>query len=929
MEQKRFAYVLKDVNSLNTQELIPNEILLDYDNIDLVIVDKLGKTFSFKKYILGELKTKLSVDHSSLSNQHAIVNIDDMLPGFMAPSDLITLKNLDTMIKEYSQMLDNNRMNSKFNVVRLEYAVNKRILDISCVFNNAGALINVDGNIDMFERPIRGFINIDNTAGYRYDLVYVEVTPDECVMKFLSNVIYSDDKIITSDAELMYDVDRGVYNIDGVSSLIPVLLIERRNDEIVSEYNIHGKYSENYISKEEITDISRRSLPNVSYGRIIETMSDVLDKNMSYGGDTTKIIKSNLSYEIGDDAITFIPFNGDDADTISGSILNKKCVFKVSPFGKMMLYSNSEGDAISLNHSNSDFKIDMILDICGYRNIFKQKMFTIYNALVSEPILEFSYLGNGKFKIEYTKDKVFNTFDITGIDETYNRYTSVVIHVTKYSVDVLLNGKVVSSISTTIDIYSMANFKINDISFPIGSVLISNNTMDLSNAYINDNVILMEKFDIASKETIMEHKSVYFTPKNASIISDAKVTIYTDGVQSDQIKEGSLIEFDFNKELMYGINPISHIIGIDGNKITLFNDKFVNLCDSGIFNKGDSIIISKDINGVMTRLIFEILYMVEDSLILDGDVDILCMDYHVSNMCNTNYIKLTDSGSNSIGSIGIRDNKVKVISRRAYSSSSIFKLEYIEKKQSSDIIDCIKDIENVSFNNVKVEAMVDNIIKEVKMIDMTMVLDGDRIPKAPKNIAVFNNNDINMGLTYDISKCINEISKTMLDNVIDITCSIIIANGNNVLHVNGEMIQNDNSMRRINIPVEYDSSGIIRLDILSEKADIVNEINKIVIENISIIIKFKERFKKVFIGRDVSGKVINYLLLSESGIFSNVSPLTMAISAKIDSFEINKNVVYLSEVINGYRMIMDNNNIVKLLQVDSGKIYRLEKYYIL
>lgn len=922
---KRIAYVLKDYNTINPNEILPNEILLDYENEDFVIINSQGKPIKFKEYVQDCLKDVLTTDHMTRDNQHMIAT--DEVPGFMSPEYKLVIDEVQKIVAGFDDMLKNNIVNSKILINKFDYRITNRKLEIMAVVDNANHMESVVGIIDLGDRPTKNFMNIYNQYGYRNDLIYVECSPEEALnIKYATDIYYSDDKIILNGVECLYDKDRAVYNYDGLTYIVPIILINRRNNELVSETNINGKFSNNYISPEELYDISRRKLPNISYNRIIEIIKEQLaNGNTNSIMDKTKIIKSNISYMIDTPkTLCYIPFNNNDMDQISGLSLNKNCTFKSSPFGKMMNYSEKEGDSIAIKNNGNEFKMDMLLDISNIDTTRKQTILSIYNPLLNDPLFKFQYIGNEEFSIEYKS--LINKFNVSQLDKVINRYNMITIVMHRYNISVILNNNLVCTMNTDVDLSGMSNFKINSLTFPIGSVVVSSDVENTNNPYINQNVILLEKFNIASKNTILEYRELQFTTKNLQGISDdVSINIYTDGIKSNQIKQGSLIELNFGKELVYLLNPVSKINYINGNVITLNNNNIRSIEKTNMFKTGDNIIVSKDENGIESRDIYTIQFIQGDDLVLDRLIDSDCINYYVSNMANTTYVKLVDSAQEIIGNVGIRDNIVKIISKKTYTSDTPFKLYYIKKKSTSNIIDCIKDIENVLFDGNRVEAIIDRLIKNAQLTDTIINVNGEDITRPTKDIAIYKEDSINVKINYDLLKAINETSYVSLNNMLDISCTIDLYTNVPII-LNGKFIYNDDFIRTIDVPVIINKDNSISININSEESDI--ELKELIITKLNISVKFKDGFNKIFTRKDTRGRILDYLIMCNHGLFSNVSPLNMTISQKFDNFEYGRQVIYLTDIVDGYRLVSDNN-LIKVEQVDNGKIYRLDKYYVI
>ena len=89
-EYRRFVYRPEDINVVKEKGVLnAHEVLLDYNNNDIILIQEDLKEWSLIDFIKNSLADKLSSEHLKLSNAHRIVS--DKNNGFMSTSQFKTL----------------------------------------------------------------------------------------------------------------------------------------------------------------------------------------------------------------------------------------------------------------------------------------------------------------------------------------------------------------------------------------------------------------------------------------------------------------------------------------------------------------------------------------------------------------------------------------------------------------------------------------------------------------------------------------------------------------------------------------------------------------------------------------------------------------------------------------------------------------------
>lgn len=926
-ELKRFSYVLKDINSVDT--LVKCELLADYENNDLIFIDENLNKHSIKEYIDKGLSDTLTSAHLKTTNQHKIATTTS--DGFMSSEDKVKLEKLIKSIGNIEEFLQSNKLNSPIIINKLNYSILGSIINVDTNLSNGTIVDNINMNINCGSRPNKDFKSkYKDDLGIRDDLVYISANVEDSTYKLniIKDVLYSEEYITCSSGIYEYIPERAVYsNIDNPMDIIcPILLINRRNDEYINEYNINGKLSDNLLSNQEVIDVSSREINNIDLGLLIENTIDDISNGKTYGHNNVKIIKSNISFELPDNIISYVSFNDSDYDLNQNVSLNKNCLYKVSPFGKMMNTSESTGNLVKFNCNSKTFAVEFILDIKEMKSYIGQTIFSLQNKMIDK-LLSLEYTGNNKFELN-VKDNIIK-LDLSELNVINDRYSLFSILVDENGAIIYVNGIRKGGFSTRLDLSTFYYYGIETTTFPIGEFVIYNTDEFKPNNIINDKTVLLEEFDIATKDDIFTHNNIRFTSKSYSDFEEPIITAFTsDGNKPISFTKDTIIKLKFSNDIVPIVNFKDNVLGIDGNKIYIK--------DVSQFNTDDIIIISS--SNQDERYFFEITDIDEyyNTLTLSDIVSSDLLNYYIGDMKDSVAIKITDSKNEQLGSVGTINNEVRVIVSKNHLTGEVFDLEYICKNEQSDIIDIIDDVKNVKFGETIVEGSSEPCLLKSDISVFNATLNGKnnigRLSQGYTSI-VEKDNIITLTLEYNINRLFNKVDEktiALLNRMLDISCGMKVYCGSQELVINDTLIENTDLLRSYNLKdMKIDADGIIRLEFIVNKIN-SEKSNKLILSDLDFNISFRKDFKKILYNKTLSNLIDNFLVVTKNGLFTNSKPTQISIYSKDDYYNIpDGNETYITERNSkGYRLVRTSLGLLKLLNEDLNKLYNLPYKYV-
>ena len=921
-DKKRMAYVLNDINAIDTSSLVPYEILMDYAKNDLVMIKSDGTVMSILEYINGALNMKLDDTHLTLPNQHKIATLEES--GFMSNEDKILLGAINDEVSDIQKLIANNKVNEPFVSSNISYILEGNIIKFTGgMIENGIFLTPMVGQIDMGIRPSSDSINSYGKQGYVDSMLVMEsrsLNTPLMIKKYDDVLISPDDStLIYKESTYIYDSLTHVYR-DGVSDLfiVPVLLISRRNDDYITAGNPMGKLSDLSLSHEEIRMIGRVNMPNITpQALLISRISEI--KNDIHHSNNIKILSSNIVREIDVESdILYVPLSGDDTCKVTGFALNKECSYTNSPYGEMMKRANALGDVMTIT-PNDCFTLNFIIkkDAIGIKSgsiiklkdsIMRDKIDITYNT---NNTICVTLIHTGVVDIKHTIELSGGIIDDIRI--TFDEYNELQVFVN--------NEYATSESGIPFNANSIYNVLISSIDVPIGNIILSK---DLS--YINPNVAgdtsLLETFTALTTNTKKLSKNI--SVKYGDILDDKDITFKFELRDSTKISTGDLLNIYFD-------NDIADMYNGDMSKMVYVTGNMCGLNDAGLFDVGDTIkIIGPKFENINNR--YTITSKLDNNITLDKIIDSDFIGYNVVNILDANTVTVNSGDINM--PVVINDHSAKVIISRDMPIDSIFNISMVESTIPSNIVSDINSINTVKFDNrIYITSSTEKSISNISLSMVQKRYNGEYISGNTVNGVLVgapdNSNSIDFELVINTNDYIRNVDMIHLSDIIDIFGRLDLTAGNHKIMVNGTDLAGISNVNQVgSTPIDLsmfkvDGPNLILTitAIRSDKTKLYVYIKDMQLEMISKLDLFAIKDGK---------RIIQFVGISDTGIYSN-SDMRMDIitDGRMDSYVVfTGDYITISEEIDGYKLILDECGLLKVLEVNNSKLYDFGYKYI-
>src|SRR5574344_120668 len=381
------AIRLADFNLIDKNDYVAKELLLDYNNNDLIIPQDDDKIFSFQDYIkkLNNLKIN-EADHAG-KNCHPFVS--DRKSGYLSNIDYISfIKNTEDtkkIINLIMKLIDKQM----YSVDELTYTLNDNTLSITeCKISNLLIAADISEDVN-FTLPNTN-IKYQTTDWIKLIMVKLDIINNQITIisldKTEENIVNYNDTLYNWD-----DTTKTYKNQDKQFTLIPLLEV----NVITKETNMVA-----YTGIDDANDILEKELAIVN-------KDEDLFENVNL---MSNIYKLNNN----DNILISVPFNKEESEIIQCIDLNKKCNYKSSPFGFMMLNSRNIGNPINVL-SFKDFILDFYTDK-DYLNIKLEEVITINyssNTLISISLSKDTFkINDEEFQFDFNKNNKYMEFSI-------------------------------------------------------------------------------------------------------------------------------------------------------------------------------------------------------------------------------------------------------------------------------------------------------------------------------------------------------------------------------------------------------------------------------------------------------------------------------------------------------------------------------------
>lgn len=864
------AIRLADFNLIDKNDYVAKELLLDYNNNDLIIPQDDNEIFSFQTYIKKLNNLKMSeLDHAS-KNCHPFVS--DKKSGYLSNIDYVSfIKNIrdtEKIINLIMKLIDKHM----YSVDELTYALNGNTLSITeCKISNLLIAADISEDVN-FTLPNTN-IKYQTTDWIKLIMVKLDILNNQITIISLDkneeNIVNYDDVIYNWD-----DTTKTYKTKDNKFTLIPLLEV----DVITKETNVIA-----YTGITDTDDILEKELAIVNKNEnLFETVSL-----------TSNIYKLNNN----DNILISVPFNKEESEIIQCVDLSKKCNYKSSPFGFMMLNSRNIGNPINVT-SFKDFILDFYTDK-DYLNIKLEEVITINyssNALITISLSKDTFkINDEEFQFDFNKNNKYMEFSVIkkGID--------IIIRFGSSAKTIKLN----EITSTT----KFDNLNIVSLNTPLGNVNLFKYFDNYNNA-LNHNVFSNNSI-ITNEANSKIFKSIDFDSQYNN--NDSRLfNLDIPNTENNIIKAGDSIKLSFFNRICNNMISLTD----EAASFLIVNNK---ICRNAIttnlkLNSGDNIVINDtDIYKIID--IFEgVCYL--DRCVSDGSGNIIVskpytdddsfFNLYINNKLFKNY------------SIRIIDNSYTITFKEDVNVDSKFRIDFTEELTSDLIIEDINEIQKVTFCDIPAISHRKNEIifteNLVKINYKEEVLENNDVM-----IALNSKERINVNLSGSISKFRNYVE---LLNLFDVEMVIAITGGSNdikIINNNKEFVYNTESkIIKLNIPItKIDENGNFNIDIETTG---VNTNSKLIITDIVINAICKVDLMYTYYNNQLN-YITDYLFINNGKVEYNTCEQVAILYKRRNKDYIRKEDCTIIKTLDNDLVIYINNELYNNVELPLSKRY--------
>lgn len=927
-QDKRFAYKLNDVNSIPSDSLVPREILLDYSNNDIIIINDDGSKSSLLATIEDMLKNYLPKNHIESDGGHDIVDKDNN--GFMTSEMLEELNNNCDLSDNIFNTILGTIENSEVNVEKIDYNLISSLedgdvynsIDLSVILNHEGFKTTLNNiNINLIERPTRDYINLSKNTGIRQDVLLLKILKKSIGYEptLLTDVIYSDNTIIINDSDvLIYDKYKYIYTImngDDEEKYIPLLLFNRKNNDFISIDNPNGKLTDSFIDSEEIIDISRHRINDISLQKFLKSNIEDIQNGSLYSDESLCTLQTNLDYENLNSGLLFVPFNKNDNDYLSNQSLSKNSFYKRSPYGYMLSGSADIGNYISFNEVY-DFVLDFIIDT-----------YSVTNNICNECIIKLTdSLLNSLFEIKVVKDGIIsiNDNDVILPDD---QFVSINIRKISKYIFVYLNtkyyGKFETSVSGNIRMLSVPTTHVS-----IGRLLLTSDTEYINNTISNTNYLIEPINNTSNNDIIVYHKE---TISVANPNSENVYGAFNLLSQNDKISIGDSVYVAFNNEItdIEFIYPVK-IKNINGNKIIIDAeaDEYNTILENSYikFKIGDDVKL-QNYKVIGIRDIGS-----EREIIVDNKIP---YEYNteLTTINNIEYSKPIKvyNGTNELSNIITDTDYFKIVFTEEMPLDTEFTIEFLEViSTNKNIMNGVTDILSADINNNRTKKISSNLLKSAIMGTINFSIDGNDLGFINEPIFIKNNKGFTLNCDIDLTKLIPvNIPIEILQKIINVNVDIEASAISGSIKISDCSNLNREEYILTNNIVAIHNSSIVSIDenLIAHFSLTPLDSDSLFIKNITVNI--------THIGNEsyqlyTDDKITDFIITGDVIIVNSTKPTTLYTIKSSNKIYANDNKFeQITEDIDGYVLTRDTNNILCIKDINTNRVYYPCNKYII
>lgn len=812
-EYRRFVYKPEDVNVVKEKGVLKaHEVLLNYDNNDIILIQEDLTEWSLIDFIKDSLADKLSNEHLKLSNAHKIVS--DKNNGFMSIEQLKVLNESKELLEEIKNKIIITEDLSDIEIINKGFELNENDITVKLSVKLGSFIYKINKTLSVLDRPDIDFVGMSGKKGIRYDLIDIIVNENNLLdveykadIKILENSVYDNDEIYEYRKGYLYNEEKRIF---------PVYTIEVRNNSKFSIENENGFIKENLE-------------PN-----------DIYDFKIDYDFTKTRYMTSlkNTNYAK-NSIIAYVPFNGDSIEKKSGIDLNKNISFQNSPYGYMMRSCVNEGNMIDIN-KQKNFSCEFLIS-SDYTN---EELVSFYNSVL-EKLLSI-YIEDDKLYIKDMNEVIAKT----NIIKDNFIFINIKFMSTLQFVQISQNGKNEMQLNTNLDLSSIRKFQINDINTPIGQFIVFNNT-SYSNDLISNNLNLFNKSELYN-EKVITYREMTFSIYDSNEYFNVSVNKFN----PNKLAKGDYFVFNFNKNLAIYSDKTFKIISHSGNKLTLE--------DGHNLEEGDIVTIKKYRDYYNTVILF-----------VDGnDVYINkipnfslynAIIYNIDK--NSSYFNLYFGDEKLPNIERVSKSIYKVYIDRDIPLDATFKIEFNEILNEKFEIE---EMTSVLFDN---ELALSNVLETTfDKSEITINYNGVKLSNTflQNEKVMFINDSIELDCMIYLNDFIDisDINPLLFNDMIHVSAEIEMSSGSNNLYINDRLYKRGNIVSTYKVTNEIDklidSNGVMHIRIKTEKG---TKRGKLLLGNFKIRLYGVNRKNNLFYLKNENNKITDFVMRKNDVIY--------------------------------------------------------------
>lgn len=886
---KRISYQPKDYNEVKqVDELKAHEILLKYEDNDIVITDENCNPHSLKEFINSKVKNLLSTDHMKDNNQHNIATKDN--DGFLSSEMYKAILSMEESVKYILDILNANAKHNPFITDYFDYSLKDNILLINSLSVNNGVR-----NYSLTDETMKlvGGINTYPTTS----LVYLNITDNGFTLEKSNTIFFSDIFITIGDDSYIYDKKIFVYT-NGEKIIYPLLVITN-NHTLLKDCD--------EVLFSDLVDVNIYKFDNIS-----------LNTKKEYG---LYELLTNVTKTLSNKVFLYAGMNGNDTDIKSGNEFNRNIKYKTSPYGKMGYGTSQPSDIISFA-DRSSFFLSFMIDT---DEIVNETVIKITDDTFTKYI-DCSFNPNDKtIVVSLNGDKIYATI------KRIRKYSTISINVSETELVILQdNEEIISKDVTNKNKFNKIQLVNNKM--PIGQILLADEVINDDNIIQyknNEDGMLIGSFDVLSNNDLFSRVEKSMT------IATAGSNLYISSLSNyTKLSKGDVLRLSLDDKCVPFYNSNTKIISVDNDIIYTDLQKFMKV--------GKNIVIYND--NLSKYYNVNITEVGENFIIIDRIISDDIIGLNISDSEDVRYAELYINGNLMTNMVHVDDYNFDIYVDKDYDISSKIDIVYYKKINNNCDFEPIHDIAEVCVNDNMTDSLLE-FKKEYQLKDLSCkyndVLIDNSVFEKNEHIAFSNDKKVKLDISFNVNDSLifQNVDMNVVRNYLNISAICEIWTGSNPFSINGIQYQGNS---QISTKVELkdlvcDYNGLVTISIETESGQYKS---KIILDDFKVSLFFKD-MKKIFFNKDGYGRMNNITVYGKDYILSDVKEKLSIITVRKYDSEPEYCDYSNAKILGDYDdkfIIKDYNNLIKLAKptdfvgedgLQRLVCYNLEKKFIL